>query len=204
MALLPLMNGRGTYLFYDVETKREFSATHWVELPMPELIIERLNNLWRADYPNKDKTKKKTCESAVVTEDPTLQQLEDYVEVEGNEDNPDATLRGEKYVRVPNVHDMPDRVVVPDIVAKYDDANNLYAPLSNGEDAQYQQSEQTIQGSPMTNYRLDGEQFVIEDPAEYLESLGHTIVNGRRKSKRIFKKMIESRTLKVDKYTTCQ
>ena len=87
--------------------------------------------------------------------------------------------------------------MVPNIVAKYDDANNLYPTLSNRKDVPYQQSEQTIQDPPMTNYRLDGEQFVIEDPAEYLESLGHTILNGRCKSKSISKKMIESRTLKV-------
>ncbi len=52
-----VMNGRGTYLFHEVKTELDFKATHWVEPPMPYLIIELLNILWRVDNTNKVKSR---------------------------------------------------------------------------------------------------------------------------------------------------
>jgi hypothetical protein len=51
IALLPTMNGNGTYWFYDLKTKNQFTAKQWTSLPMPDIVIEQLNQLYNIDYP---------------------------------------------------------------------------------------------------------------------------------------------------------
>jgi hypothetical protein len=51
IAVLPTMNGQGTYRFFDLATKSEFTTNNWVSLPMPELVIEQLNQMYDKDHP---------------------------------------------------------------------------------------------------------------------------------------------------------
>ncbi len=105
---------------------------------MPELIIERLNNLWRVDNPNKIKKPKNSDRVTALLEQNVindkvnlLQHQRDDVEVEDVDEGnfPDANLRGAEYVQVPNVHDPPEKEVQSDLVSKYDDSSNRYAVL---------------------------------------------------------------------------
>ncbi len=91
-------------------------------------------------------------------------------------------------MQVPNVHDPPEKEVQSDLVSKYDDSSNRYAVLV--------EDDAPSSGLQPSNAELE-EQFVMEDPGDYLESLGHTRINGIRRSKRISKRMIEARTLHV-------
>ena len=45
IALLPMLNQQGSYLFFDLGTRRTVIRTKWVELPFPEDIIARCNHL---------------------------------------------------------------------------------------------------------------------------------------------------------------
>jgi hypothetical protein len=47
IALLPMLNQQGSYLFFDLGTRRTVIRTKWVELPIPDDIIERCNHLAR-------------------------------------------------------------------------------------------------------------------------------------------------------------
>ena len=48
IALLPLLNAQGSYLFFDLTTRRTVVRDRWVELPMPSEIITRCENLAKA------------------------------------------------------------------------------------------------------------------------------------------------------------
>ena len=45
IALLPLLNQQGSYLFFDLGTRRTVIRSKWVELPISDDIITRCNNL---------------------------------------------------------------------------------------------------------------------------------------------------------------
>ena len=45
IALLPLLNAQGSYLFYNLETRRTCVRDTWTELPFPADILKRLNKL---------------------------------------------------------------------------------------------------------------------------------------------------------------
>jgi len=45
IALLPMLNQQGSYLFFDLGSRRTVIRTKWVELPFPDDIIARCNHL---------------------------------------------------------------------------------------------------------------------------------------------------------------
>jgi Reverse transcriptase (RNA-dependent DNA polymerase) len=48
IALLPLLNAQGSYLFFDLTTRRTVVRDKWIQLPMPNDIITRCENLAKA------------------------------------------------------------------------------------------------------------------------------------------------------------
>jgi hypothetical protein len=174
VALLPLLDGRGTYLFYDLATETEFRAHRWTELPMPELIVERLNQLYDRDNPNKVGRNKRNKKSAI--------EATDVVVPETN----DATQTVQNLVRVPTLRGEPDHPIVPDIIAAHvgvpseEDATESVTGEEN--------SQQPIHENDPDDQDVSESEFRVEDPADHLESLGHTTINGVTKSARISKK----------------
>jgi hypothetical protein len=45
IALLPMLNQQGSYLFFDLGTRRTVIRSKWVELPIPNYILARCNHL---------------------------------------------------------------------------------------------------------------------------------------------------------------
>ena len=50
IALEPMRNTKGTYSFFLLDTKRVITADHWKELPIPDSVIKRLNEMADEDY----------------------------------------------------------------------------------------------------------------------------------------------------------
>jgi hypothetical protein len=50
IALEPMRNTKGTYRFFLLDTKRVITADHWKELPIPDSVIKRLNEMADEDY----------------------------------------------------------------------------------------------------------------------------------------------------------
>ena len=48
IALLPLMNQQGTYLFFSLKTRRVLKGDKWTSLPTPQWVADRMNALARS------------------------------------------------------------------------------------------------------------------------------------------------------------
>ena len=72
IAMCPVSNNRGTWIFYDFKKKSFFRADRWTRLPMPDIVIELINQTHDADETaSKFKSKSQTM-SAERRAPPTL------------------------------------------------------------------------------------------------------------------------------------
>ena len=198
IALIPQLDGRGTYLFYDINTGSEFRAHRWTELPMPDLIIEKLNQVFDKDNPNKVGRNKRNKKKAVGNDQPAQQLADDVNDANNTTEN--------NLVRLPTLRGDPEHQMVPDIIAAH-----------TGVPSEEEYIEPTIPGSPESMHDnnnsnddvveddvindVQESEYGVEDPSSHLESLGHTTIDGVRKSIRLSKKQIDQRVLNVYKLT---
>ena len=111
IALLPLMNRQGTYLFFSLKTRRLLKGDRWTPLPTPQWVADRMNALARSQ-------KKQLPKDLVYTigdapEDQPHVDDEDIINLaEPDEDDPEVTNEGQEPPEDLEDwdNDMPERV----------------------------------------------------------------------------------------------
>jgi hypothetical protein len=67
IALFPVGNNEGSYMFYDINTERQFIGTKWTVLNVPEMAIEKLNKLFHRDeIKTRELTEEQELDTTVV------------------------------------------------------------------------------------------------------------------------------------------
>ncbi len=191
-------NARGSWWFFDLLTLEPFTADRWTVLPIPDLVIERINYIYDLD------------EAAFIKKKPTKLR---GVSREGAYTSPEAThAQIDDIISLPGVRD----AVQSDTVGLVDAFDTIPSPLVRTHETvpiATEVAEDTNVHSAEGFEEDDGEIDVIEevdDPGPQLVAAaaplwGARIVAGRRTSHRmenkLSAKMLELRTLRAFRLT---